>query len=155
MDELYIFGTGEHSRKIFHCANILGFNVKGFIDQDVSRKFHLGRPVFLLNNDFLIKNRNNVFIAIGNGKVRADLHAKFLDNKFTIVNLIHPSAYVSSDVKLGKGIFVGANSTVETGSIIEDGSIVDIGVIIDHDCVITKFFHLTPGAIVQARTICS
>jgi sugar O-acyltransferase (sialic acid O-acetyltransferase NeuD family) len=152
MDELFIFGTGEHSRKIFQCAMLLGYKVKGFVDQKASSEKYLGLPVYLFTESFLKENKNNIFIAIGNGIVREKLQQQFLENQFYLINLIHPNAYVSIDVKMGKGIFVGAGAVIETGSIIEDGAIVDIGVIIDHDCSIAKFCHVRPGTVVQSKT---
>lgn len=87
--------------------------------------------------------------SIGNPALRKKLFSKILEIGFDIPNIIDPTAYVSTQCHLGKGIFFGKRVVVNTSVEIDNAAIVNTGVIIEHDCKIGSFVHLAPGA-----TIC-
>lgn len=153
MDKVYIYGTGEHARKVFQAAVLSGVVVKGFIDQEIKGgKQYQDLPIYLLDEVMSSDERGCVFIAIGNPDVRQRMIQKFLENNWQIINLIHPKSYLAPDVKMGKGIFIGAGAIIESATVIEDGVIVDVGAIIDHDCYVSKFTHIKPGIVLNSKT---
>ena len=54
----------------------------------------------------MFHNYDGVFVAIGENKKRFEFLNLLLREKANIVNLIHPSAIVSSTVKFGVGILI-------------------------------------------------
>jgi UDP-3-O-[3-hydroxymyristoyl] glucosamine N-acyltransferase len=91
-------------------------------------------------------------VAIGNPTARKLQYEKYLGLGWTPIVLIHPSAYVAQDVKVGPGSVVCANAVVESGSVIGVACIIGIGVPVDHDCVIEDYSHLTPGTVLLPST---
>lgn len=60
--------------------------------------------------------------------------------------LIHPTAYVSPQARLGQGVFVGANSVIGAGARLGDHVFVNRGVTVGHDTHIGSFSRIQPGA---------
>jgi UDP-perosamine 4-acetyltransferase len=60
--------------------------------------------------------------------------------------LIHPSAIIAPDVKIGAGTVVMAGSVINTGSRIGRNSIINTGTHIDHDVIIGDHVHIAPGS---------
>ena len=82
-------------------------------------------------------------IAIGSNQVRKrlaeSLHAEW-------ITVIHPSAWVSPDARLGPGAMIMAGVTIQPGAIIGAHAIVNTGATVDHDCTIGEYAHVAPGA---------
>lgn len=152
-DKLFIFGTGSHARKIFRCADALGWPVAGFVDEAADACAPVkGLPVF--HASAVARSANAaMFVAIGRAVVRRRLLDELRQAGWRLPALVHPSAWVSPDAEIGDGVFVGAMAVVESGSTVEQGAIVDIGVLVDHDCRIGAFAHLVPGTVHGPRSV--
>src|SRR4030095_339622 len=70
--------------------------------------------------------------------------SRFLGNP---INAIHPSAVISASVKMGDGVMVAANATLNPLVEIGQGVICNTSSSIDHECVIGDFSHIAPGAV--------
>ena len=148
MQQLFIFGTGSHARKVFHYATSLGWTVVGFIDESSNAQAPISGFPIITYSELSAQNQDvALFVAIGNPEVRARLMDKFSENGWTLPSIVHQTAYVAPDVDLGEGVLISAGAIVETGATISRGSIVDVGVIIDHDAKVKEFSHLRPGQI--------
>ncbi len=89
------------------------------------------------------------FITVGFIKpsgIRRKLFYMAYDIGFTFPNIIDPSAVVSANAELGKGIFVGKNAVINAGAYIGDNAIINTGAIVEHDCSIGEFAHIAVGA---------
>jgi sugar O-acyltransferase (sialic acid O-acetyltransferase NeuD family) len=87
------------------------------------------------------------FTCIGHNGIREKVHhhlSKLLGNP---INAIHPSAVISSSVKLEDGIMIAANVTINPLVEIGKGVICNTSCSIDHECVIGDFTHIAPGAV--------
>jgi sugar O-acyltransferase (sialic acid O-acetyltransferase NeuD family) len=63
----------------------------------------------------------------------------------TILNIIHPTAFVSPSVQMGVGNLIKAGAVVDTEVRLGDCCIVDNGVIVPHHNVLHDACHLAPG----------
>lgn len=147
-DGIVVIGTGAHARKLWLYAKLLGLNVRSFLDEKPdARSFALDIPC--VHPDLLTDtvNYQSFIVAIGNPATRREFQEKYQSHGWIPIVLVHPSAYVAEDVRIGAGSVICANAVVETGSVIGVGGIVDIGVSIDHDCVIGDYCHLKAGSI--------
>jgi sugar O-acyltransferase (sialic acid O-acetyltransferase NeuD family) len=63
------------------------------------------------------------------------------------INAIHPSAVISSSVKMGDGIMIAANATLNPLVQLGNGVICNTSTSIDHECIIDDFCHIAPGAV--------
>ena len=87
------------------------------------------------------------FIAVGDNDVREKLHSflsKFLQEP---INAIHPSAVISSSVKMENGVMIAANATLNPFVRLGKGVICNTSCSIDHECTIGDFAHIAPGAV--------
>lgn len=148
---LYIFGTGTHALKVYNSANLLGYKILGFIDDNESAISPVKNiNIYSRHNIKVDKADKNIIIAIGNSKVRYEIFNYFLNNGWVLETIIHPSAVIAPNIKIESGIFIGAGSIIESNVIIKDGTIIDIGVVIDHDCFIDSFLHIKAAQIIKA-----
>lgn len=137
MKSINILATGGHAKVIFSLVKSLGYQSVDFFDDNIT------------NANFPIKNtinseiNGNSIIAIGNNFIR-----RKISKKITLANwstLIHPSAIIAEDVKIGEGSVVMAGSIIQTGSIIGKHCIINTGACVDHDCLIGDFVHIAPN----------
>lgn len=68
------------------------------------------------------------------------------------LNLIHPSAVVARNTKVGRSVWMAANVAVNSGTTIGDGVVLNTGCTVDHDCVIESYANISPGCHVSGRT---
>jgi sugar O-acyltransferase (sialic acid O-acetyltransferase NeuD family) len=60
--------------------------------------------------------------------------------------LRHPSTTVSNHVEIGSGTLIVAGSVVNASASIGCGVILNTACSVDHDCIISDFVHISPGA---------
>ena len=80
--------------------------------------------------------------------LREELFKKFKNLGYKFINVIHPSAVIATDVKLGEGVQVMAGAVIQSGSVIGDNVIVNTKASVDHDCRIGQHVHLAPGVVI-------
>ena len=75
------------------------------------------------------------------------LYCKKINGEKTIdsVNVIHPSAIISLEAKLGRGIYIGPGVIINPGARVGDNSIIWSGTVIEHDNLIGKNVFVAPG----------
>lgn len=86
------------------------------------------------------------FVAVGNNAIRKKLLEDLLEKGAEIATLIHPSACVGSNVRIGPGTVVMAGTVVNNGAVLGTGVIVNTCASVDHDCVIGAYSHVSVGA---------
>ena len=72
---------------------------------------------------------------------------------FDFPALIHPSAVVSPDAKIGRGVYVGPGAIINSGASIGDACIINTGAVVEHDCRIGAFVHIAPGAVLSGVVV--
>lgn len=68
-----------------------------------------------------------------------------IENKYRIFTFMHPTAFVSKNAEIGKGVIIYPLCNIDQGSKIDDGSILLNSTIIAHDTYIGKCCYLAPG----------
>ena len=121
----------------------------GFVDDGVDTPLSIwGYPV--LGSIASLHTRHEIadaaVVAIGNNATRKNLHALIRDAGFTLVTVIHPTAFVSPSASLGAGCAVMAGAIVGTEAILGEGVIVNCGATVDHHCRVHSFGHLGVNA---------
>ncbi|MBE6992497.1 MAG: acetyltransferase [Ruminococcaceae bacterium] len=141
---LAIIGASGHGRVVADVAKLVGYKEIVFLDDaDVVPEAGVVGKV----SDFVdYKDEYAFFVAIGNNGVRERVFKQLQSKGAEIVSLIHPSAYVSDSVRIGKGVVVMACAAINCGAVISDGVIVNTSSSVDHDCSIGAFSHVSVGA---------
>ena len=83
--------------------------------------------------------------AIANGGVRLRILKQCDELGISLINVIHPHAYIAQTVRMGKGNYIKAGAVIETDTIIGNCCIIDNGAVIAHDNVIGDGCHIAPG----------
>lgn len=153
MKRLFIFGTGAHARKVYHCATGSGYEVVGFVDENPAAVAPIpGEHVVVAAGLPVPAAGDCMFVAIGRADVRRRLMERLGAQGWSLPALVHPVAWVAPDAQLGAGVLVAAGAVVDTAAVIGRGAIVDIGVLVDHECDVGAFCHLRPGEVLGPRT---
>ncbi len=93
------------------------------------------------------------FACVGHNGIREKIHtqlSQFLGNP---INAIHPSAVISASVRMGDGVMIAANATINPMAEIGRGVICNTSTSIDHECIIGEFTHIAPGAVLCGNVI--
>lgn len=143
-NKLVIIGAGGHGLVCADIAKLLGYIDINFLDDDINKNFDY--RIIGKIDDFVNYLNCDFFIALGNNQLRESVFKKLNEKKCKIINLIHPSAVIANDVKLGNGIVAMANSVVNSKCEIKNGVIINTAATVDHECIIKDFVHISPGA---------
>jgi len=92
-----------------------------------------------------------VVIAIGDQKVRRRL-VEELPEETEYFTIIHPSVFMSKDVKVGIGSIVSPGCILTYDVEIGVHSIINVGVSISHNCRIGEFFTASPKVCIAGNT---
>lgn len=148
---LFILGAGGHGKVI---QDIASFSYKEicFLDDNPDRigKSILcnGKEIKVVGDKTYAVNHKeaDVFIAIGDSKIREKMISYFEEHGVPIVSLIHPDATISYDVKIEEGTVIMAGTVINSGTRIGKGVIINTGATVDHDNEIGDFTHVAVGA---------
>lgn len=139
MKQLIIIGAGGMGRTYYDIAcESIGYNqgyyVKGFIDDDLSALdgFHNYPPLLGKISDYH-PAEDDVFICSMGGMSRKKCIQEIVGRGGTFVNLIHKTARLGSNVRLGSGNLVAAFSSIGADAIVGDFNMIQSYTVIGHD----------------------
>lgn len=144
-----IIGGGGHAKVVIESLRASGRTVAAIVDADPTPREVLGVPVVgddLALPDLRAKGFSDLFVAIGDNRLRETLGRKARALGFTLVNAVHPSAIVSLTARLGEGVAIMAGAVINAESQVGDLSIVNTGAVVDHDCRLGAACHLGPAS---------
>ena len=149
MKNLLIIGARGFGREIYNLAKECeGYNtefiIKGFLDDNVKAlDGYLNYPSIISSVEDYKPEREDVFIcALGDVYYKKKYVDIILSKGGNFINLIHPTAYISSNVEIGTGCIIGRS--VQISCDVKIGNYVTLQVFVDigHDCIIGDFCHL-------------
>lgn len=150
MKKIELIGYSGHSFVVLESAVNAGHQISGYYDTEEKKLNPYQLKYSGTDSDLLnLQTRSDIhyFIGIGDNQIRKKLFEKFATLNW--INIIDPSAKVSSTAKLGKAIYIGKNTSVNALATISTGTIINTGSIVEHECRIGEFVHIAPGT-----TIC-
>jgi len=147
-DSLLILGAGGHGRSIYELATLTGlFSRIAYLDDSWnSDAAEHGRVIGCISQlEQYTSLYSQVVIGIGNNQVREQLHAKVENCGLVLATLIHPKAIVSASVQPGPGSVIFAGAVIGVDVRIGNGVIINCNATVDHDGVLEDFSHLGVG----------
>ena len=152
-EKIVIYGAGLGAKQVLEVVRQLpGLEVVGLIDdnKELTGKIIYGYKVLGGFGYLKAAYEKSEFKAIAlsfHSEVRKKIFLKLKKelSALPIKTLIDPRAIVSSDIKIGEGVFVEAGAVIGPGVTLREGVIVDLGVVICHDCFIGAHSHLSPA----------
>lgn len=149
---LLVLGAGGHARVLVDALLASGRVLAGIVDRDprLAGTSLLGVPV--IGGDEVVDEfpQDEILLVNGVGSVdlpdaRIRIFERFSRRGYRFGAVVHPSAVVAADVKLGEGAQVMAGSVVQSGCRIGCNVIVNTRAAVDHDGLIGDHSHLAPG----------
>jgi len=150
---IVILGAGGHAKVIADAIlnpvlKSKGFDLVGFLDDNpvLLNERILDRPILGSLDDLKNVPHDAVVVGIGDNEDRCYLFELLASRGEKFATIIHPSAVIAPDVKIGIGTVVFAGVVVNTAADIKDNIILNTGCTIDHDCIVESHSHICPGA---------
>ena len=110
LKEVYIIGAGTYGEAMYELAEILGYRVKGFYDEDDKKIDTMVMGVRVLDKFSNLKkdeiSQKNFIVAIGNNKIRQNIMERINECGGKTPTLIHPTAIISPSAEIGKGVYI-------------------------------------------------
>jgi sugar O-acyltransferase (sialic acid O-acetyltransferase NeuD family) len=128
-----------------------GYQVAAFIDDtpDLIGGVVFGLPVWSGHELEKLTSRGIGALAshIAVREFRLKMRDRALAAGLTMLNVIHPRAYVSPSVQMGVGNVIKAGAIIDTEVRLGDCCIIDNGAIVPHHNLIHDACHLAPGVV--------
>ncbi|MFM2360569.1 MAG: hypothetical protein RLY16_2562 [Bacteroidota bacterium] len=77
--------------------------------------------------------------------LRYKVLAYLKEKGYQIFSFVHPTAFVSKNATIGKGVIIYPLCNIDQGAVIDDGAIILNSSIIAHDTYVGKCCYLAPG----------
>ncbi|RXQ93867.1 acetyltransferase [Ancylomarina salipaludis] len=162
MKNLLIIGARGFGREIYNLAlqcpgYKVEYQIKGFLDdkKNALNDFTCYPPIVNSVEDYVVCD-NDVFVcALGDIQYKKKYIQIIKDKGGDFITLIHPSANIHIDSKIGVGSIVLQNATLGSGSIVGDFALIQVSTIIGHDVKVGNYSRIdchvvcTGGAIIE------
>lgn len=142
MKQLIIIGAGGMGRTIYSNAlESIGYGVKfvvkGFIDDNLNAldSFPNYPPLIGTIKDY-VPQEDDVFVSSIGGASRRPCMEEIIHRGGEFMELIHQTARIYTNAKLGKGNFIGAYSVIGNDAEIGDYNMIQSYTVIGHDAKI-------------------
>ena len=143
-----IIGYSGHAYVIIDIFLNSGRLVTAYCDseQKTQNPYHLN---YLGKESEVIERlkKYDFFACVGHNGIREKIHTHLRQLLGDPINAIHPSAVISASVKMGNGVMIAANTTINPMTEIGTGVVCNTSSSIDHECIIGDFSFIAPGAV--------
>lgn len=153
MKKLVIIGAGGMGRSVYCIAKgCIGYGtefvVKGFIDDDLSQldNFEGYPPVLGTIDDYVIEEDDVFVCSIGDTKTKKIICEKLKARGAKFQTLIHKTAIVRQNAKIGDGCIIADFASVGADCTIGENSLVQAFAIAAHDCKIGNYARIDTHA---------
>lgn len=164
MKKLIIIGAGGMGRTIYSNAlESVGygaeFSIKGFLDDNLKALdgYPNYPPIIGTIKDY-VPSKDDVFVSSIGGSARRPCMEEIIRRGGEFMELIHQTARIYTNVRLGKGNFIGAYTVIGNDAVVGDYNMIQSYTVIGHDAKIGSWnridTHVTcvGGVIVEDNT---
>ena len=158
MNKLIIIGAGGMGRTMYDLAKesigfAKDFEIKGFLDDNLNAldTFEYYPPVIGTIKDYIPQN-NEVFVCSIGGHSRQACIEKMLEKGAEFIPLIHKTARIGTNVRMGKGTLVGTYTTIAADAELGDYNFIQSLTIIGHDCKIGSWNRIDSQVMMVGAT---
>lgn len=160
MKHLIIIGAGGLGRTIYDIAReCRGFGedfvIKGFLDDNVSAlELFDGYPPILGSIDTYEVQPDDVFTwSIGTVATRKKCCGKIIDKGGEFITLIHNTARIGSNVKIGKGSIIAAYTSIGADACVGNYVLIQAYSIIAHDVKVGDWARIDTHVVCVGGTV--
>lgn len=155
MKRIIIIGARALGREVCNYAREAGFEIAGFLDDKAEAlDGFVGYPPILGSvENWSVSADDRYVCAVGDSLMRAK-YASIIEQKGGVfVSVIHPTAYVGPNVKMGDGCIVCPYAVVDCDLTMGRHVIANTHTYVAHDSVLEDFVTLSPGVRLGGRTV--
>ena len=142
-------GAGGHAVSVANVALGSGINIIAFVDDKKAGSEMLGIPIITKQNCIKEYKLVNLAIAIGDNNLREHVSYEYKSALplARFPSLIHHSAVVGINSKIGDGTVIMPLVNVGPNSSVSDFCIMNTSSSIDHDCEMKSFSSIAPRVV--------
>jgi UDP-N-acetylbacillosamine N-acetyltransferase len=147
---VFLFGYSGHAYVVIESLLAAGYEIKGYFDFRKAERNPYDLEYFGYEGEADAKKivgNDLVFPSIGENSIRKKLIILFDKLELNQFVAIDPSANVSKTAYLNYSTYIGKNVTVNAQAEIGKGVILNTSCIIEHECKVSEYVHIAPGAV--------
>ena len=147
---VFIFGYSGHAYVIIESLLDAGYQIKGYFDFKPveNNPYCLEYLGYEFETDIrAIVGNNLVFPSIGDNLIRKKVIAIFEKYQLNQFVAVDPSANISRTAFINPSTYIGKNVMVNAQTKIGKGVILNTSCIIEHECQLSDYVHIAPGAV--------
>lgn len=153
MIKLIFIGAGGHAKSVADSLDETKIELCGFIDENKTGT-HYGKPILGSRiTDIPEYEKYHYFVAIGNVHVRKKWFDEIMEMGLKTINIIDPTAMISSTAKIGIGNFIGKLAIVNADAVIGNNNIINTKALIEHECIVGNHVHLSTNSTINGNVI--
>jgi sugar O-acyltransferase (sialic acid O-acetyltransferase NeuD family) len=146
MEKVLFIGSGGVAREVTSWAkNLVG--IVGYATLDADEHARFGLPGQAFPNDVTpeVAGTDRAVLAIGLPWLRRRLDAQLTNAGFKFVSLVHSSAVVADNAKIGEGTIICPQVTISSDVTLGRLTFVNFCVGIGHDATVGNYVQVNPG----------
>jgi len=148
---MILIGYAGHAYVAYGILKASGKTVSGYCDNEEKTINPFGLPFLGTEHSAVALEglkQQGCFIAIGDNAIRNRIFDQLSLQGIRTFNAIHPSAVIDGSAIIeSQAVMIAANVSINPLAIIGSGVICNTGCVIEHECVVGKFSHVGPGAV--------
>lgn len=156
MANIIIIGYSGHAYVVLDAAISAGLTIKGYCEREKKEFNPFNIPYLGQENNpesKVLLMESSWFVGIGDNTIRRKVIGNLISAGCSdLINIIHPDATISRHgVVLQKGILICCGVIINPFVQIGMGVICNTGCIIEHECIVSDFAHIAPGAVLCGK----
>lgn len=155
-EKIVLVGNGQHARVVLYNLKAQGlYDVACFTTHNpalvgsIYEGYEIGGTDDDIDSLREKYHTNKFFIAFGDMKKRKTLYEYYVSKGWEAVNIIHPNAVVSDEVKIGRGVLIECGCLITPNPIIGNNVVVNTGSQVNHDNIIEDHVYIASGVILS------
>lgn len=147
---VFLFGYSGHAYVIIESLLDAGYRIEGYFDFKEAKKNPYSLDYFGYEEEVDVKSivgNNLVFPSIGDISIRKKVIRLFEELHLNQFVAKDPSANISKTALINPSTYIGKNVLLNAQTEVGKGVILNTGSIIEHECKLSDYVHIAPGAV--------
>ncbi|WP_320006671.1 acetyltransferase [Maridesulfovibrio sp.] len=156
MKKIIIMGAGGHGQVVADALKQMkSAEPVAFVDEnnELHGKKIMGIPVPGGSTAIKAIPHDGIVIALGDNALRKRIFNELREAGENLFSVIHPSAIIAADVKIGDGCMILAGAVINTQAEIKDNTIINTNSTIEHHNRIGPHAHIAPGSTLGGEVV--
>lgn len=147
---MVLIGFSGHAMVAIGILEKMGIRVSGYCDSE-EKKMNPFNIHFLGSEKkpevAKLIHDGQFFISVGNNIIRRRISTQFASDNKHPATIIHPASFINTRVEISnKGVMIAAGVCINPLATIAEGVILNTGCVVEHECSVSRFAHVGPGA---------